>query len=77
VVAGAFNPNCFFINELQLHAVGERSPHWGVPPQGWPPPPTMDRPGTFFIYCGDPEIFFVPSRGDRLPSHPVLSGRFH
>ena len=40
---------------------------WGRPcPPGWPPPPTMDRRGAFFIYCGDPEIFLPSkSRGDR------------
>jgi hypothetical protein len=57
------------------HAVGSLSPlgGWGGP-RGWPPPPTMDRRGAFFIYCGDPEIFFGPkSRGTRLPPHPVLS----
>jgi hypothetical protein len=36
----------------------------GPAPRGWPPPPTMDRRGAFFIYCGDPEIFLTQkSRG--------------
>jgi hypothetical protein len=38
----------------------------GPAPRGWPPPPTMDRRGAFFIYCSDPEIFLTQkSRGDR------------
>ena len=39
----------------------------GPAPRGWPPPPTMDRRGAFFIYCGDPEIF--------LPQNPEGIGR--